>query len=476
MNFDSLAFVAFCIAATILLRALRPGMLRQSVIVALNLAFVSTFFDNAQEALPLAGFVAFSYGAVCLSAVLGPNPPLIGTIILLFAWIKKYDFLAFLPQIQNPYVVVGLSYILFRCLHLIVDVGEKAIKRPNFLSYLAYVLFFLSFVSGPIQRKTDFSAQEQAPVLAAAPHELYANFQRIIRGMALIGFVTVLTHFLFERVQIRLYASLAGGVFSLTAIALLCAVASIFTIHLYLNFGGYMDVVIGVGRLCGFSLPENFNRPYVSKNFLEFWSRWHITLSEWFKIYLFNPLMRLLSARWGTPARLPYLGVVAFFVTFFVMGIWHGSTRIFLAYGLVLGAGMMLNKLYQVWMTARLGKKRYKALSRQFGYIHLCRGMTLAFFALSIVCLWIDMSTARELIRPDGIAMILVAFAVLTAFIAILSAAIELVASKLASTRRRGPRLSVHLLPVWTAAQIFTVAVAIFAVDQKTPEFIYKAF
>jgi len=476
MKFDSLTFVAFCGIAVILLRTLRSGALRQAVIITLNLAFAATFFDTPQAALPLAGFIAVSYGAVCLSTIIGPSLPLIGVVVLLFAWLRKYDFLAFLPQIHTPYAVVGLSYILFRCLHLIIDVGEKAAKRPNFPSYLAYVLFFLSFVSGPIQRQEVFFSQGSAPALPTTPQELYTALRRVVWGMALIGFVTVLTHFLFERLQLRLYALLAGGVFSPATVVLLSATAVVFTVHLYLNFSGYMDIVIGIGCLCGFTLPENFNRPYVSRNFLEFWSRWHITLSEWFKFYLFNPLMRLLSARWGAPARMPYLGVIAFFFTFFVMGAWHGSTRIFLAYGLILGAGMMLNKLYQVQMTAHLGKKGYRALSERGWYRHLCRGITLAFFALSIICLWIDMRATRELIRPGGLVMILIAFAILTTLVAVSSAMIEMLAGKLSGARHWGLCVSVRLLPVCTAAQIFIVAVAIFAVDQNTPEFVYKAF
>src|SRR5262250_2889257 len=100
-----------------------------------------------------------------------------------------------------------------------------------------------------------------------------------------------------------------------------------------------MDVVIGIGRFYGFRLPENFDRPFAAGNFLEFWTRWHITLSNWFKVYVFNPGLRALAARVETPRAMPYLGVLAYFVTFLLMGVWHGSTRAFVIYGLLLGAG-----------------------------------------------------------------------------------------------------------------------------------------
>src|ERR1700743_635640 len=115
-----------------------------------------------------------------------------------------------------------------------------------------------------------------------------------------------------------------------------------------------------------------------------------MTLSEWFKTYLFNPLMKFLATRVTAPALLPYLGVVAFFVTFFVMGVWHGSTGVFVIYGLVMGAGASLNKLWQVFMTKRLGKKRYKAVGASFAYASLARGLLVAFFALALTAPWVN--------------------------------------------------------------------------------------
>jgi len=451
-------------------------MLRLLLVVMLNFVFVASFFDSLRQALPLAGFVMAGYAAVVLSSRIGASLPLIGVVILIFAWLKRYDFLAFLPPLHFLYVVVGLSYILFRVLHLVIDVGQKAIPRPGFISYLAYVLFFPTFVSGPIQRYEDFDGQVSSPVAPGTTHELYMACQRIIRGMALIGFVTVLTHFLFERIQLRFYGALAASTFSFSTFALLCAAASLFAVHLYLNFGGYMDIVIGVGRLAGLALPENFNRPYLSRNFLEFWSRWHITLSEWFKFYLFNPLLRLMAQKWRAPSQMPYLAVLGFFVTFTVMGIWHGSTRIFLAYGLILGSGISLNKLYQVQMTAWLGKKGYKVLAGRSWYGHLCRGLTLAYFALSIVCLWIDASHAQVLSRFRGMALVFIAFAALSALTAVLSFAIERLTARLSNVPPWMPSLSDRVLPAWTAIQIFLVAVAIFSVDSNSPEFVYKVF
>lgn len=186
-----------------------------------------------------------------------------------------------------------------------------------------------------------------------------------------------------------------------------------------------MDIVIGVGRLCGFVIPENFNRPYAARNLLDLWSRWHMTLTDWFKTYLFNPLLKVLSEAWGTPTRLPYLGVVAFFVSFLVMGMWHGSRNIFVVYGLLQGAGVAINKLYQVEAARRLGKKEYGALCKMGSYRHLMRGICIAFFAVAVSCLWLSEDEASALTSLTGLATALVGFALLAGAIALAGAVIE---------------------------------------------------
>ncbi len=139
-------------------------------------------------------------------------------------------------------------------------------------------------------------------------------------------------------------------------------VFSAYTFFLYLNFSGYIDVVIGLGSLLGLRLPENFDRPFSSAGFIEFWSRWHITLSAWLKDYVYLPLisslMRPISA--AVPPE-PYLGTAAYFVTFFLVGIWHGQTSEFFFFGFLQGAGVAANKLFQVLAAQRMGRKSVPA-------------------------------------------------------------------------------------------------------------------
>jgi D-alanyl-lipoteichoic acid acyltransferase DltB (MBOAT superfamily) len=175
-----------------------------------------------------------------------------------------------------------------------------------------------------------------------------------------------------------------------------------YMMFLFWNFSAYMDIVIAAGELMGVTLPENFDHPFRAPSFIDFWSRWHITLSDWFRFYLFNPIVAALT-RARTRARLaPYYGVVGFLVTFFVMGLWHGTTSIFFLYGLLLGGGVSLNKLYQIKMRDWLGKARYKALARNMAYQRTANGLMLAFFALALSCFWLQWEGLTALVRGVG--------------------------------------------------------------------------
>ena len=104
-----------------------------------------------------------------------------------------------------------------------------------------------------------------------------------------------------------------------------------YPLYLYFNFSGYCDIVIAASRFFGMKLPENFNRPYLARNVIEFWTRWHITLGTWIRDYLFMPMYKPVVERW--PRRAPSLAWIFYFLAFVVAGVWHGTTLNFLVYG-----------------------------------------------------------------------------------------------------------------------------------------------
>lgn len=404
MSFTSLTFLAFVLAGAFLAQWLR-GPWRLGFLLILNAAFAASFIADPVAALPLLAFVAAGYGALLLAEG-GRVRHAVGWSILVlvaaFVWLKRYPFVAAAPELPFPYAVVGLSYVLFRLLHLILEVGDGALKRPSFPRYMAYLFFFPAFLSGPIHRYEPFDRDLDKPAAMDADAS-FAVLLRFLVGFAKVSVVGETVLMVQELFAGRLQGALeAGAGFSMLGV-LYAFGAGLYLLFLYANFSGYTDMAISVGRLFGVVLPENFNRPFMASNFQDFWSRWHITLSEWFKIYFFNPLLKLLMGRIEAPAAAPYLGVFALFVTFVVLGFWHGSSWEYLLTGALLGVGISINKLYQVEIAKRLGKKPYQALTKRPAYVWAARGLTLAWVSLALTPFWIPAPGIGELVTRAGI-------------------------------------------------------------------------
>jgi D-alanyl-lipoteichoic acid acyltransferase DltB (MBOAT superfamily) len=165
-------------------------------------------------------------------------------------------------------------------------------------------------------------------------------------------------------------------------------VVLLYPLYLYANFSGYTDFVIGAARLLRLRLPENFDRPFAALNFIDFWSKWHISLSQWLRSYVFNPLLMGWMRRYRSARTKQYPAVVAFFITFFLVGAWHGQTSEFLFFGVLQGGGVAGNRLYQVAMARRLSASGYRRLCENAVYRALSRGLTFVWFAFTLLWFW----------------------------------------------------------------------------------------
>jgi D-alanyl-lipoteichoic acid acyltransferase DltB (MBOAT superfamily) len=248
--------------------------------------------------------------------------------------------------------------------------------------------------------------------------------------------------------------------------------------YLYYNFSGYTDIVIGSGGLMGQRLPENFDHPFRARSFLEFWTRWHMTLSNWFKLYLFNPLVTVMVGWFPSKRTMPFVGVAAFFVTFLIMGIWHGTTGVFVIYGLLMGAGASVNKLWQVALTRWLGNDGYRLLQKRSLYAGLSRGLTYAYFSCGISCLWMtidQLHTVISVIGLNGLAATVLLLTMGSASALWLADMISVLGSRLLTPLSQGLSSSLWANRWALAAQILLV-VGIASLFHKAPEFVYKAF
>ncbi|HEX3949902.1 MAG TPA: MBOAT family O-acyltransferase [Steroidobacteraceae bacterium] len=481
MDFTSSIYLAFVALIILAFNAWSSPRYRAWVLVIANLVFVASFVQSPEQLAPLSGFLVLGYAAARWVAR-WPKPwisgPTVAMIVAVFVVLKRYTFLPAGIGLPFLYLQIGLSYILFRILQMVIDsAGGEKDARLGPLNFCNFTCNFLSFVSGPIQRSDEYLVQLGRLGRKVDETLAFKALHRIIKGFIKLAVVSAVANYLFAALSAAVLAE-TTPLSGLRYTVQYAASAVAYTFYLYYNFSGYMDIVIGIGWLLGQDLPENFDRPFSARNIFEFWARWHMTLSEWFKTYLFNPLMKLLADHVPAPPLLPYLGVVAFFVTFFVMGVWHGSTGVFVIYGLVMGAGASLNKLWQVFMIKRLGKKRYKSVGESFAYASLARGLLFAFFALAVTGLWVDMhqlSLLQQRLGVAGFALALVATALSAALGGMVvdraGRALGALAPRLLVVNAAG----VAARNVVLAGEVLLIF-AVSAYFHKAPEFVYKAF
>ncbi len=258
-------------------------------------------------------------------------------------------------------------------------------RRVGFGAYLLYTLNFTTFISGPIQRYDEFARDQYAvQPLTLEPRVIGLQLERIIRGFFKVNVLAMLLHRMQENGLEQLTQPVSIEHKLLAAIQL----TVVYPLFLYANFSGYIDIVIALARLMRVRLPENFDRPFSASSFLDFWNRWHITLSTWLKTYVYNPLLLALMRRISSLVWQPFLGVFCFFVTFFLIGVWHGRTSEYIVFGVLQGGGVAINKLWQLWLTGVLGRKAYKERAKNAIYIAFGRGLTFSWFAFSMFWFW----------------------------------------------------------------------------------------
>jgi alginate O-acetyltransferase complex protein AlgI len=481
MDFTSTLYLAFVAASVLAFNAWGAFALRQWVLLIANLLFLASFVRSPEQLVPLAGFLVMGYAATRWVARWSQPWVLylsVAWIVFVFVVLKRYTFLPAGIDLPFLYLQIGLSYILFRILQMVIDsAGGEQDARLSALNFFNFTCNFLCFVSGPIQRSNEYLADLGQLTRKVDETLAFTAMHRIIKGFVKLAVISAIANFLFSNLSGVVLAeatTMHGGRY----VAQYAASAVTYTFYLYYNFSGYMDIVIGIGWLLGQNLPENFDRPFSARNIFEFWARWHMTLSEWFKTYLFNPLMTCLAARVTAPGWLPYLGVIAFFVTFFVMGVWHGSTGVFMIYGLVMGAGASLNKLWQVFMTRRLGKKRYKSVGDSFAYASLARGLMFAFFSLAVTGLWVNMDQLIRLAHRLGAGGLGLALFGTTICAAVGGVLVDHAGRMLVRLTPRLDRTGVTGV-VTRNLVLASEVLLIFAVGSffhKAPEFVYKAF
>ncbi|MES0489107.1 MAG: MBOAT family O-acyltransferase [Leptospirales bacterium] len=267
---------------------------------------------------------------------------LTGNLGMLFAFkytdffIENLNFLASNSEpgieLTNWLLPVGISFYTFQTLSYTIDVYQKKIEpTKDFIQFAIFVSFFPQLVAGPIERASKL-LQQLAKKNVATREDYEMGFQRILWG--LVKKLVLADRFAIIVDQVYANPSEYGG--WITLLALFC-----FTLQLYLDFSAYTDIAIGIARIFGIKLSENFDWPYLAENPSEFWSRWHMTLTNWFTDYVYRPLG-------GTFRNRPLQTFLNITFTMTLIGFWHGAAWNFLLFGLasgIMSASFMFLKL-----------------------------------------------------------------------------------------------------------------------------------
>jgi len=231
-------------------------------------------------------------------------------------------------SISPVHLPIGISFFTFQALSYVIDVYRKEVRaQRNVINIGLYIALFPQLIAGPIVRYHDVAKQILKRVTTR--QDLAEGIKRFIIGLGkkvlIANTLAVPADQIFSVAPYNLPAGVAW-------FAILC-----YTLQIYYDFSGYSDMAIGLGRMFGFRFLENFNYPYISKSIREFWRRWHISLSSWFRDYLYIPL----GGSHGQPWRV-YFNLVT---VFFLCGLWHGASWNFVIWGLFHGAFLVIERL-----------------------------------------------------------------------------------------------------------------------------------
>jgi len=479
MDSASIQFVFLGLAAALLSNFSRSPIWRSIVLFMASIVFLGLLAHGPVAILPLLGFLLVGYVGLFLLERGWSRLAVwsILAVILVYAWLKKYTFLPEGAFLHHPYFTLGLSYILFRVLHLLIESGKPDERaRIGVGAYLLYTLNFTTLVSGPIQRYDQFALDQfAAEPIALGPRVIGLQLERIVRGFFKVNVLAMLLHAVQEDALAQLIHPFSSPSLKVYAGFKL---AIVYPFFLYANFSGYIDIVIAIARLMRVRLPENFDRPFSASSFLDFWNRWHITLSVWLKTYVYNPLLITLMRRITSIAMEPLLGGVCFFVTFFLIGIWHGRTSEFVIFGVLQGGGVAMNKLWQIGMARRLGRKSYRALAKNSVYIAFGRGLTFTWFAFTLFWFWSDWKNLDRVFHSIELrnwsAVWLAIWLTATAILALW----ERIRALLLSVKMaEEPLLTSRYARVVYASALGLAAIVITVLlNQPAPEIVYKAF
>lgn len=337
--FSSMTFLCVFLPAVFLLYCILPGIrVKNGLLILASLLFYA-YGEPVYVFLMLASVLLnYLLGLLAGSDSGWKKAGLVMAVLLNIGLLAVFKYAGFLtallngtglvqlpvPQIALP---IGISFFTFQALSYVIDVFRGTVSaQKNFFKVLLYISFFPQLIAGPIVKYHDI--EKEIDERHASMGEMASGMRRFVAGLSkkvLLSNVLGLT-------ADTLFAAPPGCINILTA--WIAAVS--YLLQIYFDFSGYSDMALGMGRMFGFHFQENFQYPYMADSIREFWRKWHISLSGWFREYLYFPLGGSRKGRGRTVRNK--------FIVFFCTGLWHGANMTFVLWGLYHGFLLMLEE------------------------------------------------------------------------------------------------------------------------------------
>lgn len=336
MIFSSSIFLFAFLPAVLILYFIVGKKLKNWVLLLASLCFYA--WGEPVNVLVMIASILVNYaGCLWMAKAEKKKPVLVLLLILNIGTLFYFKYLNFAvetwsaltgldPGLREVALPIGISFFTFQIMSYVIDVYRGKVEaQKNVVSLGLYISLFPQLIAGPIVRYSDIEKEIRTRTVTI--DKVYEGLRRFAIGFAKKVIIADQLGALVDTVFAGRYPSVWGNWIGILA----------YTLQIYYDFSGYSDMAIGLGRCFGFTFLENFNYPYISRSVREFWRRWHMSLSGWFRDYLYIPLG---GSRKGTART--YLNLL---IVFFVTGLWHGASFNFIVWGLYYGLFLIIERI-----------------------------------------------------------------------------------------------------------------------------------
>lgn len=455
MVFSSLNFIFIFLPVVLIMYYICPVRFRNAVLLMASLVFYA--WGEPKYIIIMLGSTIFDYiNGILLDRFMTRKIRWAKVFVLVVSVLGNLGILGVFKYV-GPHVgialPIGISFFTFQTMSYTIDVYRGEVKaQRNFLDFATYVTMFPQLIAGPIVRYKTIENQLHNRIVSV--DKFAEGIKRFIIGLAKKVMLANVAGQLWEHVS-----AMASDERTM-ALSWLGAVG--FAFQIYFDFSGYSDMAIGLGKMLGFDYEENFNYPYTGKSITEFWRRWHISLSTWFKEYVYIPL--------GGNKKGVGRQIINILIVWTLTGIWHGASVNFMLWGMYFGVLLIAEKLF-------LGKI-LKKIPAFFGHFYMMVTVVFGWIIFAVED-FKEMGTyIGNLFGTAGVwssetAYVLVKFLILLLICAVGSTTLpKKLAGKL--TGKVSATAGVVLQNVFLAV-VFIVAAALIAADSYNP-FLYFRF